>query len=129
MPVFLNLSFDPPMMILYGIPNCNTVKKARTWLDAQGVPYKFHDYKKDGLSREKLDQWLTQIRWDTVVNRAGTTWRRLPEEQKSQVTDAGSAADLLLSYTSAIKRPIIEDADGKVLAVGFSEKEYEAKFA
>lgn len=113
------------MLTLYGISNCDTVKKARTWLDAQGIAYEFHDYKKKGVSREKLDQWLHQLDWEKLVNRSGTTWRKLPDEQKSAVTDADTAAKLMLAHTSVIKRPLLEDTDGKVIALGFSEKEFE----
>jgi arsenate reductase (glutaredoxin) len=117
------------MLTLYGIPNCDTVKKARTWLDSRGVAYEFHDYKKKGITRKKLDHWLSQTSWEKLTNRAGTTWRKLPEEQKSAVSDAASAAELLVSNTSAIKRPLIENAAGRVVVLGFSEKEYEQIFA
>ncbi|MBU1820973.1 MAG: ArsC family reductase [Bacteroidetes bacterium] len=117
------------MLTLYGIPNCDTVKKARKWLDNQGVAYQFHDYKKMGINPEKLDSWLTQLPWEKLVNRSGMTWRKLPDEQKAAVTDAASAAALLQTHTSAIKRPLIENADGEVVALGFSEKDYEQAFA
>lgn len=116
------------MLTLYGIPNCDTVKKARTWLDAQQVPYHVHDYKKQGIDREKLDHWLTQVPWEKLLNRAGTTWRKLPDEQKSRVTDATSAADFLQNNTSAIKRPLLENEAGVVVALGFSEPEYRTLF-
>lgn len=115
-------------MTLYGIPNCDTVKKARKWLDAQQVPYQFHDYKKQGISREKLDLWLTQVPWEKLLNRAGTTWRKLPDEQKNRVTDAALAAEFLQNNTSAIKRPLLENEAGTVEALGFSEPEYRALF-
>ncbi|MPR36161.1 ArsC family reductase [Salmonirosea aquatica] len=112
------------MFTLYGIPNCETVKKTRRWLDAQQVPYLFYDYKKQGISREKLDDWLSQVPWEKLLNRAGTTWRKLSDEQKNGITDAASAAEFMQSNTSAIKRPLLENEAGKVLALGFSEKEY-----
>lgn len=116
------------MLTLYGIPNCDTVKKARTWLDARGVEYQFHDYKKKGISLEKLDGWLAQLAWEKLVNRSGMTWRKLADEQKAAVTDAASAAALLQTHTSAIKRPLIEESDGEIVALGFSEKDYEQTF-
>jgi arsenate reductase (glutaredoxin) len=117
------------MLTLYGIPNCDTVKKARTWLDARGVAYQFYDYKKQGINQEKLAGWLAQLPWEKLVNRAGMTWRKLPDEDKAAVTDAASASALLLANPSAIKRPLIEAPDGKVLALGFSEKDYAQVFA
>lgn len=128
MPSSFNYPKLTEMLTLYGIPNCDTVRKARKWLDTHGVQYDFYDYKKRGVTREKLDHWLTQISWEKLVNRSGTTWRKLPEEQKSTVKDAGSAAEILLSNNSAIKRPLIENVAGKVLTLGFSEKEYEHLF-
>lgn len=116
------------MLTLYGIPNCDTVKKARKWLDARQVPYQFHDYKKQGIGRQKLDRWLAQVPWEKLLNRAGTTWRKLPDEQKSRVTDAATAADFLQTNTSAIKRPLFENAAGTVVMLGFSEPEYRALF-
>jgi arsenate reductase (glutaredoxin) len=116
------------MLILYGIPSCDTVKKARKWLDAQQVTYQFHDYKKQGISREKLDQWLTQVPWEKLLNRAGTTWRKLSQEQKETITDAASAAEYLQNNTSAIKRPLLENEAGTVVALGFSESEYSSLF-
>ena len=117
------------MITVYGIPNCNTVKKARTWLEERGIAYEFHDYKKKGVSREKLEHWLTQVPWEKLLNRAGMTWRKLSDEQKAMVTDADAAAGLMQSSTSIIKRPLIENADGKVVTLGFSEQEYEKLFA
>lgn len=116
------------MLTLYGIPNCDTVKKARKWLDAQQVPYLFHDYKKQGISCEKLTLWLAQVPWEKLLNRAGTTWRKLPDEQKNCVTDADTAAEFLRANTSAIKRPLLENVSGAVVALGFSEPEYHTLF-
>jgi arsenate reductase len=107
---------------LYGIPNCDTVKKARTWLDENGHAFTFHDFKKQGLERETVARWLEQLDWETLVNRKGTTWRNLPDERKAAVTDKASALELMLENTSVIKRPVLE-GDG-ALAVGFSPDAY-----
>lgn len=108
-------------LLVYGIPNCNTVKKARTWLDEQGAPFVFHDYKKQGVPADRLDDWIKQVGWEVLVNRQGTTWRQLDDATKAGVSDAASAKALMLKQASVIKRPVIERA-GKVLAVGFDEK-------
>ncbi|RZP17706.1 MAG: ArsC family reductase [Erythrobacter sp.] len=112
--------------ILYGIPNCDTVKKARTWLDAQGVDYAFHDYKKQGTDPARLAAWIETAGVDTVLNRRGTTWRKLPEADKADV-DAAKAVKLLQDNPSMIKRPIVED--GGALLVGFKEDEWSAHFS
>ncbi len=114
---------------LYGISNCDTVRKARKWLDASEVDYEFHDYKKHGITRQKLEEWLTQYPWEKLLNRAGTTWRRLPEEEKAKVVDNESAAEILLLNTSAIKRPILEKEDSEIVAVGFDAGEYQSLFS
>lgn len=111
-------------MKLYGIPNCNTVKKARDWLEANGVAYEFHDFKKQGLDQTTVNNWLTQQPWEKLVNRAGMTWRNLTDAEKTAVTDNGSASALMLSKTSVIKRPILEDKQ-KILALGFDETVYQ----
>jgi arsenate reductase (glutaredoxin) len=111
-------------MKLYGIPNCNTVKKARTWLDAHQVAYEFHDFKKLGIDAATLAQWLTQTSWEKLVNRSGMTWRNLSETEKSAVIDNASAISLMQEKTSVIKRPVLV-ADGKLLALGFDESTYE----
>lgn len=113
------------MLTLYGIPNCDTVKKARAWLDGHGVAYHFHDYKKAGITREKLQDWLSQVPWDRLVNRAGTTFRQLPEALKP--TDADSAVSVMLANPSIIRRPLLE-RDGKVLTLGFKAEEFEEKY-
>ena len=107
---------------LYGIPNCDTVKKARTWLTEQGIDFSFHDFKKQGLDRETAARWLETLDWETLVNRKGTTWRKLPEERKAAVVDKASALELMLEHTSVIKRPVFE-GDG-ALAAGFSADAY-----
>ncbi|MHA4742235.1 ArsC family reductase [Dyadobacter sp. MSC1_007] len=116
------------MLTVYGIPNCDTIKKARTWLDKHQIAYRFHDYRKDGITTEKINGWFKELPWDKVLNKASTTWKELPDEQKATVTDEASAANLLISHSSAIKRPLIEDASGKAVSIGFSEKLYEEKF-
>jgi arsenate reductase (glutaredoxin) len=108
------------MLIVYGIPNCDTVKKARTWLDAQGRAFVFHDYKKQGVPADRLDAWIAAVGWEVLVNRQGTTWRKLDDATKAGVHDAASAKALMLAQASVIKRPVIE-RDGVVLGVGFDE--------
>jgi len=107
----------------YGIPNCDTVKKARTWLDAEGIGYTFHDYKKEGADRGKLEAWVAQAGWEKVLNRAGTTFRKLPEEDKADL-DAERAVAIMQANPSCIKRPIVEHPGG--LLVGFKQPEWEA---
>lgn len=116
------------MFTVYGIPNCNTVKKARTWLDEKGIEYSFHDYKKKGISAEKITGWFQYFPWEKLVNKAGTTWKQLSDEEKAAVTDEKSATDLMILKNSVIKRPLIEDASGKAIAIGFSETEFEKAF-
>ena len=108
---------------VYGIPNCNTVKKATTWLSEHGVEYSFHDFKKLGASPEKLNSWCEVFGWENVLNKKGTTWRKLAPEQQAAVQDQESAVNLLTVSTSAIKRPVIEQ-DGKPVALGFLEENY-----
>ena len=103
---------------LYGIPNCDTVKKARAWLDAQGVAYRFHDFKRDGAPPDGLARWLAQAGRERLVNRKGTAWRGLDAAAQAAVVDDASAARLLAAFPSVIKRPVVEWADGR-LTVGF----------
>lgn len=105
-------------LIVYGIPNCDTVKKARAWLQAQGHTFDFHDYKKQGVPTERLSSWVAEVGWEKLVNRQGTTWRKLDPAIQAGVTDAASAKALMCSQPSVIKRPVIE-RDGRVLGVGF----------
>lgn len=107
-------------MKLYGIPNCDTVKKARAWLAGQGVDYTFHDFKKAGVPEEHLQAWLKAVPWDRLVNRQGTTWRKLADAERAAVVDAASAAALARSVPSVIKRPVVEWPGGAV-TVGFDE--------
>ena len=108
---------------LYGIPNCDTVKKARNWLDAQGIGYAFHDYKKHRADSVKLERWVEAAGWEKVLNRAGTTFRKLPDADKADL-DAARAVLVMLANPSCIKRPIVEHPGG--LLVGFKEAEWSA---
>lgn len=111
---------------LYGIPNCDTVKKARTWLAEHGQDFAFHDFKKQGLERATVASWLEQTDWEILVNRKGTTWRKLSDERRAQVVDKASALELMLENPSVIKRPVLEGAGP--LSVGFSDAQYGAIF-
>ena len=113
-------------MKLYGISNCNTAKKARTWLTENGIDIPFHDFKKQGISEELLKSWMKQIGWEKLVNRQGTTWRQLPDEAKAAVRDETSAIRLMLEKSSTIKRPVLE-MDGKII-LGFDEAAYQSLF-
>ena len=108
---------------VYGIPNCDTVKKARVWLDAQGIAYSFHDYKKAGADPAQVARWIEQAGLDKVLNRAGTTFRKLSEADKADI-DAAKAVALMVAQPSLIKRPIVEHPGG--LLVGFKEAEWVA---
>lgn len=110
-------------MKLYGIRNCDTVKKARKWLDEHGVDYEFHDFKKDGLSSEKLSQWEQAVGWETLLNKRGTTWRKLPDEVRDTIS-AQSAHQIMLDTPSIIKRPVVERGDS--VSVGFNADDWSA---
>jgi Spx/MgsR family transcriptional regulator len=112
------------MNTLFGIKNCDTMKKARVWLDEHGVGYEFHDYKTSGIDREHLQRWSKAIGWETLLNRAGTTFRKLPDGDKANLTE-GKAIALMLAQPSMIKRPVLEF--GKQLLVGFKQDEYASK--
>jgi Spx/MgsR family transcriptional regulator len=111
-------------MKLYGIPNCNTVKKARAWLTDHGISYEFHDFKKQGIDQATIHQWLNQKPWDKLVNRSGMTWRNLSDAEKITIHDDRSACQLMLEKTSVIKRPILVKNDS-IIALGFDEKIYQ----
>jgi arsenate reductase (glutaredoxin) len=113
-------------LIVYGIKNCNTVKKGTDWLAKHKIEYQFHDYKKEGVTKGKLKEWIDQIGWEPLVNKSGTTWRQLDEEVQAKVTNAKNAIELMVEKTSVIKRPLIE-SNGKVLVLGFDEQEYKLK--
>lgn len=104
---------------LYGIPNCDTVKKARAWLTAQGIDHRFHDFRKDGLEQETLDAWIGELGRDVLINRRGTTWRKLSDAEKDVTNDAQAAA-LLLANPAMIKRPVIDLGDARL--VGFTDE-------
>lgn len=114
-------------MKLFGIPNCNTVKKARDWLDANKVDYVFHDFKKMGIDEATINNWLTQYPWEKLINRAGLTWRGLDDATKSDITDNAAAIALMQSKTSVIKRPVLVK-DSKILCLGFDENLYKETF-
>ena len=108
------------MIDVYGIHNCDTVKKARAWLDAQGVEYAFHDYKKEGADRAKLERWVAEKGWETVLNRRGTTFRQLSEDDKADI-DAAKAVRLMAAHPSTIKRPVVEHPGGLLVAFDAAE--------
>lgn len=112
---------------IYGIPNCDTVKKARKWLDAQGRDYTFHDFKKEGADAGKVGEWIDAAGLDVVLNRRGTTYRKLSDEEKAAAADRNEAVKLLVQHPSMIKRPVVEHS-GEVL-VGFKEDEWSAHFS
>ena len=119
MMVGMNIS----TLTLYGIPNCDTVKKARSWLTTQGIACVFHDFKKQGVPADLLPQWLAAVGWQTLVNRKGTTWRKLDEANRLAVVDDASATALMLANPSVIKRPVVVWGDGRV-TVGFDATEW-----
>lgn len=106
------------MLTVYGIPNCDTIKKTLNWLKANNIAYQFHDYKKQGISREKIENWLSQSEWPLLLNRAGTTFKQLTDEQKAAIQDNESALLMMLEKPSVIKRPIIEE-EGKIVKIGW----------
>ena len=107
---------------IYGIKNCDTMKKARAWLDTHKVDYAFHDYKTAGIERGKLETWAKKAGWETLLNRAGTTFRKLPDKDKEGVTEKKAIA-LMLAQPSMVKRPVLELGGGKIL-VGFRPEDY-----
>lgn len=111
------------MITLYGIPNCDTVKKARQWLDKNQVNYQFHDFKKQGVDEQSLRKWSKKLGWETVLNRRGTTWRKLPDKVKDNINEE-SAIKVMLENPSAIKRPVL--VKGATCHVGFKDQEYKA---
>jgi arsenate reductase len=113
------------MVTLYGIPNCDTMKKARAWLAGHTVDYVFHDYKKAGIDEKTLRSWIKQVGWETLLNRRGMMWRKVPQEVKDNI-DETSAIQLMLETPSIIKRPVLDT--GKQLAVGFKAENYEHIF-
>jgi len=114
-------------MKLYGIPNCGTVKKSRAYLEAHGIAYDFHDFKKHGVTEAMLAGWLKQAGWQKLLKKTGPTWGQLPDEVKASIKDDATALALMLDKPNVIKRPVLEQ-DGKVLATGFAEADYERLF-
>ena len=113
------------MTRIFGIKNCDTMKKARTWLNQRGIEYAFHDYKISGIDQAHLERWCRELGWERVLNKSGTTFRKLPEAQRVSVTEKRAIA-LMLAQPSMIKRPILEH--GKILLAGFKPDEYSALF-
>ena len=107
---------------IYGIKNCETMKKARAWLDKHGIDYAFHDYKTAGIEREQLERWSKKVGWETLLNRAGTTFRKLPDKEKGGLSEKKALA-LMLAQPSMIKRPVLDLGSGKLL-VGFTPERY-----
>jgi Spx/MgsR family transcriptional regulator len=118
------------MITLFGIPNCDTVKKTRAWLTAQGLDYQFHDFKKQGVPPERLDAWMAAVGWEKLLNRKGTSWRKLDPATQATAVDAESAAKLLILNASLIKRPVVEWVDSPSAAditVGFEAESWEKR--
>jgi Spx/MgsR family transcriptional regulator len=120
------LPMNPTPISLYGISNCDTVKKARAWLTANGLDCPFHDFKKQGVPEKELDAWIKTLGWELLVNTRGTTWRKLDEATRAAVTDPASARALMLAHPSVIKRPVVQWADGGLTA-GFDATTWEAR--
>lgn len=108
---------------IYGIKNCDTMKKARTWLETHGVQYEFHDYKTAGIDRERLEKWCKELGWETLLNRAGTTFKKLPDANKENLNES-KAIGLMLAQPSMIKRPVLDL--GRRLLVGFKPELYQS---
>ncbi|MFA3779869.1 ArsC family reductase [Yersinia sp. 1652 StPb PI] len=117
-------SLATPSLRLYGIKNCDTIKKARRWLEEQGIAYQFHDYRADGLSDEHLQGFIDQLGWEPLLNTRGTTWRKLPQAQRDAITDALAAKALMLEQPAIIKRPLLEATNGEML-LGFKIESYQ----
>ena len=116
-----------PITTVYGIPNCDTVKKSRLWLGEHGVTFEFHDFKKQGVPDDALAQWVTALGWEPLLNRKGTTWRKLPAEVQATVVDAASAMALMRLHPTVIKRPVV--ASGAAVTVGFVPEQWKALVA
>ena len=115
------------MYMIYGIPNCDTVKKVFTWFKENKIPYEFHDYKKTGISPAKLKAWSGQVGWEVLLNKRGTTWKELDAKTQASITNEKAAIKLMAENTSSIKRPVIEKGD-KVMIVGYDVTAYENLF-
>ena len=113
------------MITLYGIKNCDTVRKARKWLASEGLDYIFHDFRAEGLNKKELNTWVKAVGWECLLNRRGTTWRQLPEKTKETVDEA-RAITLMLAHPTLIKRPVL--TNGKIVHIGFKPAEYQSLF-
>jgi len=113
------------MITMYGIKNCDTIKKARKWLETNGVEYQFHDYRADGLNEDQLRGWCEELGWEQLLNKRGTTWRTLPDDIKNSI-DENSAVQVMLENPAAIKRPLLDT--GSTRKLGFKAADYEALF-
>ena len=121
---------NTPTITIFGIPNCDTVKKARAWLDAAGLPYHFHDFKKHGVPPDLLAHWTATVGWDKLLNRKGTTWRTLDAATQTGVTDAESAQAVMRAHASVVKRPVVQwSADPADITVGFDAAAWAARAA
>lgn len=109
--------------LLYGIPNCDTVKRSRAWLEDRGIAHAFHDFKKDGVPAERMDRWIERLGWQALLNRQGTTWRKLDDATKASVVDAASARAAMLSHASLIRRPVVEWPNGDI-TIGFTHDSF-----
>lgn len=109
--------------LVYGIKNCDTIKKTLNWLKINNIEFEFHDYKSKGITEHKVKSWVSQVGWEELINKKGTTWRLLDESTKASIKNEDSAISLMLDKTSLIKRPIIE-SNGKIILIGFNEEEF-----
>jgi len=109
-------------MTVYGIPNCDTVKKSLDWLKKNKIDYEFHDYKKSGITKAKLEAWSKKVGWEVLVNKKGTTWRKLTREDQEKITTQSAAIKVMMENNSIIKRPVVEA--GEKLLVGFNETDF-----
>lgn len=114
------------MLVVYGIPNCDIVKKSIDWLKKEKIPFRFHNFKSEGVSKKKIVEWIDIAGLDVVINKRSTTWRNLPAEVQSKMGDPNEAAKVAMAETSIIKRPVVESSKG--LVIGFNEQEYQKTF-
>lgn len=115
------------MITVYGIRNCDKIKRTLAWFEAQGIAVRFHDYRKDGLTESDLKAWMKAVDWSSLINRAGTTWRALPEDLKQSITSAQTARRVMASHPALIKRPLI--VSGDTVHVGYEETEFQRLYA
>ncbi len=120
----MNQKPNRPSVMLYGIPNCDTVKKARDWLTAHGVTHEFHDFKKQGVPLPQVNQWIASAGWEKLINRRGPTWRKLDEATQASVVDAANAVALMTANSSVIKRPVVQWPRGQI-TIGFDAEAWQ----